>query len=284
VIGALAAVCIVLVLAAQASAVARLRRRQGGADRPDGAGAGGRLAHAAGSRGAGYALGDDQPIDGGWLVNALRRRRWLRRSLSVTSVALALVAVGMIGYPFYTNLYADRLQSRLRTQFSSPELRQDYEQCRQVGLADSSCQIEDGDSLTRIEIPDLQIDVVVVEGVSASALRAGAGHYPSTPLPCEAGNVGIAGHRTTYGRPFHDLDQLEPNDEIILHTPVGSCTYRMIEAPARVSPNDVSVIASAGPGVNRLTLTTCHPPGSARERLVAVAELVSNDLTAAPAP
>ena len=75
----------------------------------------------------------------------------------------------MIGYPFYTNLYADRVQSRLRNQFASEELREDYVECREVGLASDACQIEDGDSLTRIEIPDIQVDVVVVEGVGASA-------------------------------------------------------------------------------------------------------------------
>jgi sortase A len=211
--------------------------------------------------------------DDSWLVGVLRRNRWLRRSLSFASVAVTLVAVGMIGYPFYTNLYADRVQDRLERQFTSEELRTDYERCREVGVESSECRIDDGDSLTRIEIPDIDIDVVVVEGVSASALRAGAGHYPSTPLPCEEGNVGIAGHRTTYGRPFHDLDLLEPGDEIRLHTPIGTCTYR-VTGWTIVSPNDVGVIA--GTGDNRLTLTTCHPKGSARQRLVLSAELVDS--------
>jgi sortase A len=257
VIGVLAALCIVLVLALQASAVARLRLRQEG--RPSSA-----PAHQATTGRAGDG-------GGGWLVELLRRRRWLRRSLSFASVAFTLVAVGMIGYPFYTNLYADRVQDRLERQFSSAELRQDYVNCREVGLADASCRIEDGDSLTRLQIPDIDVDVVVVEGVSASALRAGAGHYPSTPLPCETGNVAIAGHRTTYGRPFHDLDLLEPGDEITLHIPIGSCTYRVVGQDI-VSPNDVGVISQSTD--NRLTLTTCHPKGSARERLVIVAELV----------
>jgi sortase A len=267
VIGAIAVACIVLVVAAQAVAVSRLGRRQGTRG----------PAHAARRPAAAPATATALPGEGGWLVNLLRRRRWLRRSLSLTSVALALVAVGMIGYPFYTNLYADRVQSRLRNQFSSPELRDDYVECREVGLASDSCQIEDGDSLTRIEIPDIEVDVVVVEGVSSSALRAGAGHYPSTPLPCEEGNVAIAGHRTTYGRPFHDLDRLEVNDEIVLHIPIGQCTYRVTEKRV-VSPNDVGVIAASPPGDNRLTLTTCHPPGSARERLVIVAQLVDNQV------
>ena len=255
-IGVVAAVCIVLVIAAQAAAVSRLRGRQ---TQPAGATA--------------RAPAPPMPTDGGWLVNVLRRNRWLRRSLSFASVAVTLIAFGMIGYPFYTNLYADRVQDRLERQFASEELRADYETCRSVGVENEACLIDDGDSLTRIEIPDIQVDVVVVEGVSSSALRAGAGHYPSTPLPCETGNVAIAGHRTTYGRPFHDLDLLEPGDEIRLQIPIGECTYRVTEQRI-VSPNDVGVIA--GTADNRLTLTTCHPKGSARERLVIVAELVAS--------
>ena len=189
------------------------------------------------------------------------RRRWLRRSLSFASVAIMLVAVGMIGYPFYTNLYADRLQDRLGRQFASDELRQDYEARR----------VQEGDSLTRIQIPAIDVDVVVVEGTSPSALRAGAGHYPSTPLPCEDGNVAIAGHRTTYGRPFHNLDLLQPGDEITLTTPIGACRYTVSEQTI-VRPSDVSVVQNQGD--SRLTLTTCHPKGSARQRLIISATLV----------
>jgi len=258
--GFIAAVSILAVLVAQALAVSRLR--------------GPRPAPAPASS-APPAAG---PTGGGWLVRQLRRHRWLRRSLSFSSVAIMLVAVGMIGYPFYTNLYASRVQDRLDRQFASEELRADYATCREVGLADDSCEIGDGDSLTRIIIPDIQVDVVVVEGVSASALRAGAGHYPSTPLPCEAGNVAIAGHRTTYGRPFHNLDLLEPGDEIRLQTPIGECVYR-VTGQTIVAPTDVSVIASTTD--NRLTLTTCHPKGSARQRLVVTAELVGDTLSTA---
>jgi sortase A len=271
VIGVAAVACIVLVLAGQAVAVSRLQARA----------ARNRPAHAR----SGAPAAADLPADGGWLVNVLRRRRWLRRSLSFASVAVTLVAVGMIGYPFYTNLYADRVQSRLRTEFSSEQLRSDYETCRQVGVQNAACQIRDGDSLTRIRIPDIEVDVVVVEGVSASALRAGAGHYPSTPLPCEAGNVAIAGHRTTYGRPFHDLDLLDPGDEIHVQIPIGECTYRVVDVDGDgnghsiVSPNDVGVIA--GTSDNRLTLTTCHPKGSARQRLIITAELVASPFVTA---
>ena len=198
------------------------------------------------------------------LVVALKRKKAARFALSALSFLLLAGAAGVIGYPFYTNLVQDRLQGQLDRQLASPELRDAYLDGR----------IGEGDSLTRIQIPRIGVDTIVVEGTSASALRAGAGHYPSTPLPCEEGNVAIAGHRTTYGRPFHDLDQLEPGDRITLETPIGQCTYEMQDAPFIVAPTQIEVVANT-PGEARLTLTTCHPKGSARERLVVSAKLVS---------
>jgi sortase A len=195
------------------------------------------------------------------LVQFLRRHRGARRAISGVSVVLGLVAVGMLAYPFYTNLYQSRLQDRLNRQLASPELQQAY-RSRSLG---------EGDALTRIRIPAIDVDVVVVEGTTASALRAGAGHYPQTPLPCERGNVAIAGHRTTYGKPFHNLDRLKTGDEIILETPIGTCTYKVDKGPFVVLPNDTSVVAATP--APQLTLTTCHPKGSASHRLVVQAAL-----------
>jgi sortase A len=197
----------------------------------------------------------------GRVVDVLRRRKWARRTLSGASLVMVLVAVGMLGFPFFTNVYQARVQQRLDRQFVSPELEQAYK-AREIGT---------GDALTRIKIPKINLDVVVVEGTTQSALRAGAGHYPNTPLPCEAGNVGIAGHRTTYGKPFHNLDLLKPGDTIVLETPIGKCTYKITKPPFVVLPTDTTVVGKTP--VPMLTLTTCHPKGSARQRLVVQAEL-----------
>lgn len=101
-----------------------------------------------------------------------------------------------------------------------------------------------GDALTRIRIPKLGVDVVVVQGTSPSALRAGAGHYPDTPLPCDVGNVGIPGHRTTYGKPFANLDRLTTGDAVILETPTGRCPYEVSREPFVTVPSDLSVVAN----------------------------------------
>jgi sortase A len=196
------------------------------------------------------------------LIRFLRANPWARRGLSALSGILLLSAIGVLGYPVYTNLYRDRLQSRLDRQIASPELKQAY---RQKSLSD-------GDPLTRIKIPSIGVDTVVVEGTSASALKAGAGHYPATPLPCEAGNGGIAGHRTTYGKPFNQLDKLKTGDVVILETPIGTCTYEITVEPHVILPTDLSVVANH-PDQQMLTLTTCHPKGSAARRLYVQAKL-----------
>jgi sortase A len=190
------------------------------------------------------------------VLTILRENRAVRRGLSALSVVLLLGGIALVGYPFFTNVWQSRLQDKLGRQLNSPELEQAYRER----------QVQTGDSLTRIRIPALDVDTVVVEGITPSALRAGAGHYPQSPLPCESGNVAIAGHRTTYGKPFGNLDRLKAGDVIELTTPVGGCQYTLTKAPYVVAPNDLSVL---DPTNDRfLTLTTCHPRGSAAQRLI----------------
>lgn len=195
------------------------------------------------------------------LTEFLRRRAWARRSISALSALFLVAAVGVLGYPLYTNLYQTRLQSSLDRELASPAIRVAYQQR----------EVEVGDSLTRIKIPSIGVDVVVVEGTSPSALRAGAGHYPATPLPCEPGNVAITGHRTTYGRPFNQLDRLKVGDQIRLETPIGECVYLVNREPYITVPTDLSVLDPTPAAT--LTLTTCHPKGSARQRLIVKADL-----------
>jgi sortase A len=204
----------------------------------------------------------------GFLLDALRTRPVARRMLSGLSVILAVTGVGLLAYPVYTNLYQGRLQTKLAIELNSQETKKAY----------AAGQTVEGDPLTRIVIPAIEVNTVVVEGTGASALRAGAGHYPNTPLPGEEGNVAIAGHRTTYGKPFANLDHLKPGDDIVLETPIGKNVYKVSRDPF-VVPNTQWDIISQTPG-HTLTLTTCHPKGSAKQRLVVKAEMVST----APTP
>ncbi|OWY63039.1 hypothetical protein B7486_55225, partial [cyanobacterium TDX16] len=121
--------------------------------------------------------------------------------------------------------------------------------------------------------PAIGVDWIVVEGVGLDQLKDGPGHYQGTPYPGQAGNVAIAGHRTTYGQPFHNVDQLKAGDEIILTTAQGEFTYEYRETQI-VDPSQVEVIQDQGD--NRLTLTACHPKYSARQRIVISAALVND--------
>ena len=138
---------------------------------------------------------------------------------------------------------------------------------------------DDGEAIARMVIPDIGVDKIVVEGVSRSDLRKGPGHYPDTALPGQPGNAAIAGHRTTYGAPFHRIDELEVGDEILVTTLQGSFRYE-VTAQQIVRPTDVEVIEDQGE--DRLTLTSCHPKYSARERIVVSAELVDDPAPRSP--
>lgn len=131
---------------------------------------------------------------------------------------------------------------------------------------------EEGIPVGGLRIPDIELDAVLFEGVTAPTLRDGPGHMPWTPLPGQPGNAVISGHRTTYGAPFYDLDLLEPGDVIEVDTVIGSHTYTVRETII-VYPTDVWVTEPREGAW--LTLTTCHPKLSARERLIVFAELTA---------
>ena len=137
---------------------------------------------------------------------------------------------------------------------------------------------DDGEAVARLVIPAIGVDKIVVEGVGRGDLRKGPGHYPDTPLPGQPGNSAIAGHRTTYGAPFQHVDDLVAGDEILVTTLQGSFRYEVTGLEI-VAPTDVHVVEDKGD--DRLTLTSCHPEYSARERIVVTAALADDP---APAP
>jgi sortase A len=126
-----------------------------------------------------------------------------------------------------------------------------------------------------IRIPLIHINQVVVEGTAAQDLRKGPGHYIGSPLPGQGGNVGIAGHRTTYGHPFYNLNELQKGDRIVLTTFQGIFVYDTIRSEV-VSPSDGTVLKNAFGAY--LTLTTCNPRFSASTRLVVFAKLAHSQL------
>ncbi len=147
----------------------------------------------------------------------------------------------------------------------------------------------EGAAAGKMHIPAIGVTKTFVEGVSRDVLRLGPGHYPSTPFPGQPGNAAIAGHRTTHGAPFFDIDKLVPGDEILVETLQGEFTY-IVEGHDNgnggqlghfiVAPTNVGVIADQGD--NRITLTACHPKYSAQQRIIVTAILASEVAPANP--
>ena len=131
-------------------------------------------------------------------------------------------------------------------------------------------------AIGRIAVPALGIDDVLRQGLSLHNIDLGPSHWPGTAMPGHLGDVVVAGHRVTHSRPFRDLDALTTGDTVIFTTAEGTFTYEWTSTEV-VTPDRVD-IADQVPEYEA-TLYACHPPGSARERIVAHFRLVG-----APAP
>lgn len=142
---------------------------------------------------------------------------------------------------------------------------------RVAKLADLfSRRVDDGQAIGRIVIPQIDLNVIAVQGTDTASLEKGPGHYPRTPFPGQSGTTAFAGHRTTYLAPFRHLDQLDAGDVIRIEMPYANLTYR-VQGTRVVAPTDVGIIHRVA--YQRLVLTACHPLYSASERIAAFAKL-----------
>ena len=175
-----------------------------------------------------------------------RRNRWKK-----TGMFFIIIAVVIFLYPLLTDINAWISQGEYQDQLE-----------QQSGLADAYGGLIMPNSggiapWAQLEIPELGIKLVVVEGTSQEALAAGPGWYTQSALPGQ-GNTSIAGHRTMYGGPFRNIHQLTAGSTITLtyHNQV----YRyQVEQVDSIDSDDWTMINPCG--YNALTLTTCTPEG-----------------------
>ena len=161
-------------------------------------------------------------------------------------------------------LVAERQQNRLKEALAEPQTVERV--VRRKPLK--------GDAIGRIDIPALDVHEYVVEGTDLEDLRKGPGHYADTPLPGERGTSAIAGHRTTYGAPFRDIDKLERRQVISFDLPYGRYVYR-VERVKIVDDQDLSVLRPVRH--DRLMLSACHPLYSAAQRIIVFARAVRRE-------
>ena len=131
-----------------------------------------------------------------------------------------------------------------------------------------------GSILGRLEIPSVDLSVMVLQGTDDWTLNRAVGHIEGTALPGQIGNIGIAGHRDGF---FRGLRKLSKDDTITLTTLQGRFQYR-IKTARIVKPSDTKVLAATS--TPTLTLVTCYPfyyVGDAPKRFVVTAEMVKTE-------
>jgi sortase A len=130
--------------------------------------------------------------------------------------------------------------------------------------------LKEGDVFARMVSPRMKLDMAVVKGISVNDLKKGPGWMPDSAMPGREGNTVVSGHRTTWLAPYANIDDLRAGDEIRLESPFRVYTYRVFRKVV-VDPDDRGVTAFTKPPT--LTLSACHPPYSARYRIIVQARL-----------
>lgn len=198
----------------------------------------------------------------------------------VLLLVLLLAAGGWAAWTYWgTNIVADGKRDE-----ALASLEQAW---KDVPQAEKEAELplpEEGEPVWILEIPAIDLREPIVAGVSDEALNTGVAWYPTTALPGEVGNMGLAGRRITNGEPFRRLLELDEGDEIIVESAIKRYTYAV-----RVAPRDLTVqegdswVLEAVPGddfdphESILTLTTDQDFYPTPDRSVAFAALTGDE-------
>jgi LPXTG-site transpeptidase (sortase) family protein len=220
-----------------------------------------------------------------------------------------LSGIGFITYPFFSNLFGNLSQERAINQWEEIRENLNTDSIVNNSLGSEQPQVSDNNSINnldvsvsngnkydylvpndlmdkdffeklggedyfplKINIPKIQVEWLVNEGTDIKTLKKGPGHYIETKLPGQVGRCAIAGHRTTYGAPFNQIDLLQSGDLIYLETYKGLIFTYVVTGTVIARPTDVFVLN--GSNTSDLILTTCEPKYSAAKRLIVIAKLI----------
>lgn len=245
--------------------------------------------------GADLAAQSESPKDAPATGHGGRARRFFRRlGLAIAVFGVLLVAWAIFIYFFgdpITALYQDWRQHQMTGQLdkefrqfkppiplSSSKNRGPTTAAIRAAALSFSRQARAGQPIGRIEIPRIGVNKIVVNGTDwASDLSRGPGRYPQSSWPGLDKVTAIAGHRTTFGAPFRNINELARGNRIRLLMPYGTFIYRVF-AHEVVPSNDWGILHKRG--FDTLVLSACHPLYSASHRWIVFARLIS---VAAPA-
>jgi sortase A len=201
-------------------------------------------------------------------------------AITVAVLLLAFVAWQL----WWTDVEAERSQdravTRIEQEFAAPPAPAPA--AAEPGQPEARVELDlpAGDAFALIRVPRFGPEFVrpVLEGTTRPVLAQGVGHYVGSARPGEVGNFATAGHRTTYGKPYSDIDTLRTGDLVVVETRTAYHVYA-VTSHEIVLPSAVEVIEpvpghpGAVPVVAAMTLTSCNPRYSAAERYVVHAAL-----------
>ncbi|MEO6866762.1 MAG: class E sortase [Gaiellales bacterium] len=219
---------------------------------------------------------------------------------------LVFVAITVVWGDPFTRLSEQAEQKQLFAEFETvapdPETLAnaslDAELTRLQAVA-SKRSVKLGSPAGQISIPAIKVTKIFVHGARDDTpdLSKGPGLYQNTPFPGTGAPLAIAGHRTTHGAPFLDLDRLDLGDRILLTVPYGKFTYTVTRTAivgtrawsilqygaaerASRSRSNFRATRNCGATCEHLVLTACHPKWSSDERIAVFARLTKVQLAA----
>jgi len=211
-----------------------------------------------------------EPLQASSRLAVLPVKRWSSQAGQYVFAVVSIVALGCWGFVFLnTKLYQARATRIFEEQVQTKQLEQGRGATARSSTIFKRERPVEGSAVARLAIPRLGLTSIVVEGAGEEELSLAPGHIPGTPLPGEAGNVAIAGHRDTFFRP---LRFIRKNDTINVMTDRGEDQYRVVSTNI-VAPGDIQVLYPTGR--DTLTMVTCYPfdyVGPAPNRFIVRAE------------
>lgn len=141
----------------------------------------------------------------------------------------------------------------------------------EAGQADLNVKRKEIPKDNRVVIPSLALDERIFEGTNPNTVHKGVWARPNTSTPSKGSNTVLVGHRFTYNGPatFYHLDKVIVGDRILVYWQGKEYNYG-VKSVKTVSATAIEVEnATAAP---TLTLYTCTPLWSAKDRLVITAE------------
>jgi sortase A len=187
------------------------------------------------------------------------RPRSFREAISLVLVAIGLALTGYVASQYWGMYHNQR------------ELEAQWEKQVAMAATPGLPKLSTAEMLTRVSIPKIKLDAIVVEDATPKQLAIGPAHIKETAFPGETGNAVITGHRDTFFRHIYELQK----GDVIFVRRNGEVFKYEVTGKKIVKPEDVSVLKPTSDA--QLTLITCYPTyyiGPAPDRLVVFSKLV----------